>query len=71
MNKQKVPFNVLQQLPYLNVPDFSTVTGLSQWFTRKAIQDGTIPVIRQGRCVLINKQLALDLLEDKLRQQMK
>lgn len=69
MNKQRVSFDVLQQLPYLKVQDCPTVTGLSQGFVRGLIRDGLLPVARQGRCIYVNKQILLDTVDSMLRQQ--
>ena len=70
MNKQKVSFEQLQQLPYLRVQEVPTVTGLSQGFVRALIREGTLPVVRNGRCIFVNKQLLMDTVEKSLRQQM-
>ena len=70
MNKQKVSSDDLRKLPYLRVQDVPTVTGLSQGFVRGLIRDGILPVVRNGRCIFVNKQLLLDTVEQSLRQQM-
>ena len=69
MNKQKVSFEVLQQLPYLRVQDVSTVTELSQGFVRGLIREGALPVVRHGRCIFVNKQILLDTVEKSLHRQ--
>lgn len=69
MNKKEVSQAELRQLPYLKVPDVPTVTGLSQGFVRGLIRDGILPVVRQGRCIYVNKQLLLDTVDGMLRQQ--
>lgn len=70
MNKQRISADDLRQLPYLKIQDIPTVTGLSQGFVRGLIRDGILPVVRNGRCVFVNKQLLLDTVEYSLRQQM-
>lgn len=70
MNKQSISPDELRQLPYLRIQDIPAVTGLSQGFVRGLIKSGTLPVARNGRCVFVNKQLLLDIVESRLRQQM-
>lgn len=70
MNKQKFSPDELRKLPYLKIQDIPAVTGLSQGFVRGLIKSGTLPVVRNGRCVFVNKQLLLDTVENSLRQQM-
>lgn len=70
MNKKEVSPAELQLLPYLKVQDVPTVTGLSQGFVRGLIRDGILPVVRNGRCIFVNKQLLLDTVDGMLRHQM-
>ena len=69
MNKQKVSADDLRQLPYLRIQDIPTVTGLSQGFVRRLINDGVLPVARNGRCIFVNKQLLLETVDKSLRRQ--
>ena len=69
MNKQKVSFAELQQLPFIRVQDCPTVTGLSQGFVRDLIRTGALPVARHGRCIFVNKQLLLDTVNNMLQRQ--
>lgn len=69
MNKQKLTHDELQGLPYIRVQDVPTTTGLSQGFVRGLIRTGVLPVVRNGRCIFVNKQLLLDTVDNMLRQQ--
>lgn len=70
MNKQQVSLNELKELPFIKIKDCPTVTGLSQGFVRGLISEGILPVVRNGRCIFVNKQLLLDTVNGMLRQQM-
>jgi len=69
MNKTKPSYAELQQLPYIRVQDCPTVTGLSQGFVRDLIRNGTLPVVKHGRCIFVNKQLLLDTVAGTLKPQ--
>ena len=69
MNKQRLSRDELQNLPYIRVQDVPTTTGLSQGFVRGLIRTGVLPVVRNGRCIFVNKQLLLDTVDNMLRQQ--
>ena len=66
MNKQRVSPDELRKIPFLRVPDCSTVSGLSQGYIRGLIRDGILPVVKHGRCIMVDQQLLLDT----VRQQM-
>lgn len=70
MNKQQVSLNELKELPFIKVKDCPTVTGLSQGFVRGLISEGILPVVRNGRCIYVNKQMLLDTVNNMLQQQM-
>ena len=40
--------------PLQKIKEASTTTGLSQWYLRNGVRDGTIPHIRAGKTILIN-----------------
>lgn len=69
MNKQRLSRDELQNLPYIRIQDVPTTTGLSQGFVRGLIRSGVLPVVRNGRCIFVNKQLLLDTVDNMLRQQ--
>lgn len=66
MNKQKLTQDELKNLPYLKIQDCPTVTGVSQGLVRELIRSGRLPVVRHGRCIFVNKQLLLDVLDAEL-----
>ena len=68
MNKQTVSRDELMQLPYIRIKDCPTVTGLSQGYVRGLVNNGILPVVRNGRCIFVNRQLLLDTVEKQLVQ---
>lgn len=58
--------NFRSDTPFMNIPDAARATGLSQYYLRKELANGTIPHIKSGRCIRINvpallKQLGVPL----------
>lgn len=51
MKKSK---NKLPDTPFMNVKDAARATGLSEYYLRKELANGSIPHIRSGRCIMIN-----------------
>ena len=48
--------------PFLKVKDACRVTGLSQFYLRNGVRDGTIPHIRSGSTIYINVPKLLEQL---------
>lgn len=48
---------------FVKIPEASRITGLSQFYIRSRLKDGTIPHIRSGATYLIHLPRLLQLLD--------
>ena len=58
-------------MKFMNVKDTSTETGLSQYYLRQRIKEGTIPIIRSGTSILIDVSAFLEQLHAEAKGNVK
>ena len=51
-----------QNKPFQIIPEFIQTSGLSEYYVRKEVKNGTIPHIRSGKTIFINVPLAMERL---------
>lgn len=54
--------------PFLKIRDAATVTGLSCYYLRRGLRDGSIPHIRSGTTYLVNVAALLRQLDEQSAQ---
>ena len=54
--------NINADTPFKNILDTNKATGLSVYFLRQGVRNGTIPHIRAGKKYLINVPLLIEQL---------
>ena len=55
---------------FLSIRDAATATGLSQWYLRNGVKNGSIPHIKSGNTYLINVPILLEMLDRQCREAM-
>ena len=55
-------------VPYMKIKDACAVIGVSTYFLRQGIRNGTIPFIRSGQTVYINVPELIRMLDEQSRE---
>jgi len=64
------PFqSIAASQPFQKIKMASNSTGLSQFFLRQGVKDGTIPHIRCGKKILINVPALLEQMDQQSRKE--
>lgn len=58
----------MNDVPFMKIRDACTATGLSMFFLRNGVKDGSIPHIRSGSAYYINVEALLEMLDEQSRE---
>ena len=52
---------------FVSIKSFCKISGLSQYYVRQRVREGSLPFIRSGSVYLVNVEAALEVLDAESR----